>query len=135
MEWQHYARIMSSMAYIEGLLIDIEDGISGKKQIYKKIRNDMTEEQIISVKTEIKKIRALLNKTKKEFNLEHNEFALSHIINVDSNYIWTTIEDLWSHKMEKSSGKISSTEKKEKLDKILTEIYNSTTNLKRIVEK
>ena len=135
MEWQHYSRIRSSMAYIENLLCDIEESISGKKKIYKRIRNDLTTEESVAVKDEIKKIRALLNKTKKEFGLDQKEYALSHIINVDTSYIWETIDDLWSNKIEKSSGKITSTERKEKLDLFLKQILDHTNHLKEMAEK
>jgi len=135
MEWRHYNRIKASMRYIEELITDVEEGISGKSKIYKSIKPDLTNEQLKKVKDELKQIKKLLKKTKKEFNLEHNEFALSRIIDVDCNYIWETIDDLWSHKMEKSSGKINSQQKKEKLDAILKDLYEHTTQLKSIVEK
>lgn len=135
MEWQHYNRIKASMAYIEELLEEINDSISGEKELYKTIHNDLTTEQLVLVKGELKKIKILLKKAKKEFNLEHTEFALSHIINVNCSFIWETIHDLWPHNLEKSSGKIKSQQKKEKLDAVLKQLYEHTTQLKNIVEK
>ena len=123
------------MGYIEGLIKDVEDGVSGKSEIYRSIKNDLTQEQLRKVKEELKQIKRLLKKAKKEFNLERDEFALSHIINVNCGFIWETIEDLWSHKLEKSSGKINSQQKKEKLDAVLKELYEHTTQLENIVEK
>ena len=123
------------MAYIEYLLKDIEESISGKKDIYKFIHNDLTQEQLIKVKDNLKKIKSLLKQAKEEFNLDHNKFALSHVINVDCNFIWETIEDLWSDKLEKSSGKISSKEKKEKLDAILKQLFEYNNQVKNLIRK
>ena len=123
------------MAYIEELIKGIEDDISGKSQIYKSIKNDLTQEQIIKVNEKLKQIKISIKKAKREFDLEPDEFALSHIINVNCSFIWTTIEDLWSHKLEKSSGKINSQQKKENLDDILKQLYKHTIQLKNIVEK
>ena len=134
MEWQHYNRIKATMAYIEGLIKEIEEDISGKSEIYKSIRNDLTQEQLKEVKEELKQIKTQLEKAKKEFNLDNTSFALSHIINVNCSFIWESIDDLWSHKLEKSSGKINSQQKKEKLDAILKKLYEHTTQLKIIVK-
>ena len=135
MEWQHLNRIKASMSYIEGLLKDMESGMSGKREIYKSVRNDLTQEQLAEVRDEIRQIRSLLKRAKEEFNLEHNEFALSRIISSDCSFIWETIEDLWSHKMEKSSGKISSKEEKEKLDALLKQIHERNDMIQRIIGK
>ena len=123
------------MAYIEELIKETEENISGKSEICNSVRNDLTQEQVRKIKEEIKEIKSLLKKAKKEFNLDHTEFALSHIIDVKCIFIWKTIDDLWSHKLEKSSGKINSQQKKEKLDAVLEELYKHTTQLKNIVEK
>jgi|SRR3989338_1628692 len=135
MEWQHYTRIKSSMSYIEELLKDMEESVSGKRKIYKSVYNDLSKEQLIHIKKKLRNIKNLLAHAKKDFNLEHNRFTLSHIINVDCNYIWETIEELWSYKLEKSSGKINSKEKKEKLDAILKELLNYSTQIKNLVGK
>jgi len=95
----------------------------------------LSKEQLIHIKKKLRKIKNLLAHAKKDFNLEHNRFTLSHIINVDCNYIWETIEELWSYKLEKSSGKINSKEKKEKLDAILKELLNYSTQIKNLVGK
>jgi len=123
------------MSYIEGLLKDIEDGMSGKSDIYKSVRNDLTQGQLAKVREEIRQIKSLLKQAKEEFNLEHNEFALSRIISSDCSFIWETVEDMWSHKMEKSSGKISSKEEKEKLDALLKQIYERNDRIQRIIGK
>jgi len=135
MEWQHLNRIKASMGYIEGLLKDMESGMSGKREIYKSVRKDLTREQTAKIKDEIRQIRGLLRHAKQEFNLEHSEFALSQIINSDCSFIWETVEDLWSHKMEKSSGKISSKEEKDKLDAILRQIYERNSRIQNLIEK
>ena len=123
------------MGYIEGLLKDMEDGMSGKREIYKSVRNDLSREQLAKVRDEIREIRSLLRQAKQEFNLKHSEFVLSQIINSDCSFIWESIEDLWSHKMEKSSGNISSKEKKERLDELLKQIYDHNKKIQGIIGK
>jgi len=135
MEWQHLNTIKASMGYIEGLLKDMEDGMSGKREIYKSVRNDLSREQLAKVRDEIREIRSLLRQAKQEFNLKHSEFVLSQIINSDCSFIWESIEDLWSHKMEKSSGNISSKEKKERLDELLKQIYDHNKKIQGIIGK
>ena len=135
MESYHYRKIKSGLAYVERLLLDMEDALAGKQHTFSRTRNNLTDEQALAAKAEIKKLHALLKKAKETFNLEHDEYALSHVIDVDSSYIWETLEDLWSHKVEKSSGKIHSLEQKEQLDKIIRQLYERTTELQNIVEK
>jgi gas vesicle protein len=135
MEWQHYNRIKASMSFIEELLKSMEEGMSGKGEIYKSVRNDLNQEQLTRIKDEIKQIKNLLKQTKEEFNLERTEFTLSRIIQADCSFIWETIEDLWSHKIEKSSGKISSKEKKDKLDAIIRQIYERNSRIQNLIEK
>jgi len=135
MEWQHYTRIKVSMSHIEGLLKDMEDCMYGKRQIYSSILNDLTKEELAKVKDEIRQIKSLLKQTKKEFDLKHDELTLSQMIRADCSSIWETIEDLWSHKVEKSYGKISSKEKKEKLDAILKQIHEHNERIQRIIGK
>ncbi|KYC44934.1 MAG: hypothetical protein APG10_01280 [Candidatus Methanofastidiosum methylothiophilum] len=133
-EWRHFNTINSSFAYIEGLLINMENDISGKKQIYTLIHNNLKDEQIQLIKHEIKKIRTLLKKAKKEFDLEPKKFSLSHTIDVNCNFLWSTIDDIWSYKLEKSSGKISSQKNKESLDEILDNLCEYTNQIKRILD-
>jgi ribosomal protein S13 len=135
MEWQHYNRIKASMSYIEGLIKEIKEDISGKSEIYKSIKNDLTQEQLKEVKEELRQIKIQLEKAKKDFDLDNATFALSHIINVNCSFIWETIDDLWPRKLEKSSGPISSQQKKEKLDAILKQLYEHTNQLKIIIKK
>ena len=135
MEWQHYNRVKASMAYIERLIQETEEDISGKSRIYRYIKNDMNQAQIKKVKNEINQIKKLLKKVKKEFVLEPMQFPLSRIINATSSFIWETIEDLWSNKIEKSSGKINSQQEKEKLDAILKQLYEHNAQLGNIVKK
>ncbi|MEM4259915.1 MAG: hypothetical protein QXG00_01635 [Candidatus Woesearchaeota archaeon] len=135
LEEQQLNKLKSSMEYIESLIIYIEDVISGKKKTYEKIHNDLTQEQTLAIKNEIKNIRALLKKTKKDFDLEHQEFSLSHVINVKCNFIWETIEDLRSQTFEKSSGKITSQQKKEEIDSIVKQLFESTMRIKGLVKK
>ena len=135
MEWQHYNRIKASMSFIEELLKSMEEGMSGKGEIYKSVRNDLTQEQLVKVKNEIKQIKRLLKQIKEEFGLKHSEYTLSRIIQADCSFIWETIEDLWSHKLEKSSGKISSKKKKERLDNILKQIHESNDRIQRVIGK
>jgi len=134
MEWQHYNRIKASMSYIEGLIKEIKEDISGKSEIYKSIKNDLTQEQLKEVKEELRQIKIQLEKAKKDFDLDNATFALSHIINVNCSFIWETIDDLWPRKLEKSSGPISSQQKKEKLDAILKQLYEHTNQLKIIIK-
>jgi len=135
MEWQHYNRIKASMSYIEGLIKEIEEDVSGKSEIYKSIKNDLTQDQIRKVKDELKQIKIQLEKAKKDFNLDDTSFALSHIINVNCSFIWETIDNLWPDKLEKSSGKINSRQKREKLDAILKQLFVHTTQLISLVKK
>ena len=115
-------RIKASLAYIEAILKDIDNGISSGESIYKNIHNDLTPEQLAKVKSEIKKMKSLLKKAKEEFNIKEDTFQLSHLIYMSSSYIWETLEDLWAHKLDKAYGKIKSEEKKEKLDALVGEL-------------
>lgn len=134
-EWQHFNTINSGLAYIEELVINIDNDLSRKKQIYTLIHTDLNNEQIKLIKSEIKKIRTILKIAKREFNLEPKKFSLSHTIDVNCNLLWSTIDDLWSHKLEKSSGKISSQKNKESLDVILEKLCNHTNEIKRILDR
>jgi len=123
------------MAYIEGLLKEIKESISSKEDIYTSVQNDLTREQTLQVEDELKKMKSLLKQAKEGFRLEHNKIELSKIIAVNCSFIWGTIEDLWSNKMEKSSGKIRSNEKKEKLDTILKQLSEHNTRIQKLIGK
>ena len=113
----------------------MEEGISGKADIYLSVQNDLTRKQKVQVEDELKKMKSLLKQAKEEFRLEHKKMKLSNIIDVNCSFIWATIEDLWSNKLEKSSGKISSEEKKERLDAILKQLSEHNTRIQRLIEK
>jgi len=113
----------------------LEEGISGKADIYLSVQNDLTRKQKVQVEDELKKMKSLLKQAKEEFRLEHKKIELSNIIDVNCSFIWATIEDLWSNKLEKSSGKISSEEKKERLDAILKQLSEHNTRIQRLIEK
>lgn len=132
MEWHQANRIKASMAYIEKLLNELEEHLDGKKSVYHKVHNDLSREEAEKTRILLKELLEEVKKAKQEFRLNEDEFNLSHIMEVDSNFIWETVEDLWSKKLEKSSGKIDSIEEKERLDKILSSIYDKSVELKRI---
>jgi len=123
------------MSYIEGLIGELEEGVSGKAGIYKSVQNDLTKEQILQVEDELKEMKALLKQAKEEFKLEDKKMGLSKIMAVNCSFIWATIEDLWSSKIEKSSGKIHSKEKKDKLDAILKQLYEHNTRIQKVIKK
>ena len=123
------------MDFIEGLILSIEKDISGKREIYNSISNDLNEKQIASLKEELKQIKELLEKAKYDFRLEENKFPLSRLITVRCTSIWEALEDLYSKRLEKSSGKISSQEKKEKLDNTVRELYKHTSKIMSLVKK
>ena len=122
MEWHHRNRIKASMAYIENMVNEIDDCLKGKDAIYKNVKIDLDEKQIAKVKESLRRMNKALKEAKQVFNLEGNMYDLSHIIEVDCSYMLETIDDLWSKKLEKSSGKIESDEKKKHLDTILSKI-------------
>ena len=121
------------MGSIETLLRNIDESISGKADVYKSIHNDLTPEQIVKIKDELKEIKSLLKQAKEEFNLEPHKHYLSHIISTNSDFIWSIISDLWSYKMEKSYGKISSKEKKDKLDNILKKLLEHNAQIQKLI--
>lgn len=132
MEWQHYNNIKSTMWYIEKLLHEIETSLEEKELTYNKIEIDLTKEQIKQVKKQLKEIYQILKKAKKDFNLEPEPLKLSRIIDTNTAFIWKTIEDSWSFKIEKKAGNISSDEKKKNIDELLKKIMNLTINIRNI---
>ena len=112
METRHYSTIRSSMSYIEKLLNEIESSLNSKEnKIYKGVEIDLSKKQIFLIKKQLKKLNKNLAKAKETFNLEYDSIKLSKLIDVNTSYIWETIEDTWSSKIEKMSGKINSEEK------------------------
>jgi phage-related protein len=135
MKWQHYNEIKSSMRYIESLLRDIEKSLnSDEKSIYEPVRVDLTKKEIAQVKKELKKLFADLEEAKKSFGLEVEPINASKIIEVNTGFVWKTIEDTWSHKIEKTSGKISSDEKKKQIDALLDKILKSSNRIREAVK-
>jgi len=135
MQWQHYNRIKASMDYIERLLRDVEKSIDSEYFIYKKVKNDLNDEQRRKIKNRISEIYIILEDAKEYFNLEPNSPLLSKIIYVDCGLIWEALEDTWSFKMEKSSGAIRSRKQKERLDDFINKILKHTKDIERIIGK
>lgn len=135
MQWQHYNRIKASMDYIERLLRDVEKSIDGEYFIYKKVKNDLNDEQRRKIKNHISETYIVLEDARGYFNLEPNSPFLSKIIHVNCGLIWETLEDMWSFKMEKTSGAIRSKRQKERLDNFINKILKHTNDIERIIGK
>ena len=133
MEWQHNNSIRASMSFIEDLLQGIDEIISGKAGIYHSTHTDLTQEQILLVEDELKQMKSLLKRAKEELNLRQNKIELSKVIAVNCSFIWETIEDSWSDKLEKSYGKIRSKEKKERIDAILRQLSEHNTRIQNLI--
>jgi len=123
------------MSFIEELLGEIKESISGKAGIYKSAHNDLSKEQILLVEDELKQMKSLLKQAKEELDLKQNKIELSKFIAVNCSFIWETIEDSWSDKLEKSYGKIRSKEKKERLDAILRQLFEHNTRIQNLIRK
>jgi len=131
MEWHQASRIKASMAYIEELLQELEDSLDGKKSIYRNIKNDLDKSQAEKARRIIRELREEVKVAKSRFRLKEDVFDLSHIMEVDSNFIWETIDDIWSKKLEKSSGKIDPAEK-EMLDRILLSLHGKASEMRKL---
>ena len=123
------------MSFIEELLGEIKESISGKAGIYNSAHNDLSQEQILLVEDELKQMKSLLKQAKEELDLKQNKIELSKFIAVNCSFIWETIEDSWSDKLEKSYGKIRSKEKKERLDAILRQLFEHNTRIQNLIRK
>jgi len=123
------------MSFIEELLKGIAESISDKAGVYKSVRNDLSQEQILLVEDELKQMKNLLKQAKEELDLKQNKIELSKFIAVNCSFIWETIEDSWSDKLEKSYGKIRSKEKKERLDAILRQLFEHNTRIQNLIRK
>ena len=131
MEWQHYSSIKSTMWYIEELLRGIEASLDKRENnVYHPIEIDLTKEQINQIKKQVKEIYAILEEAKRIFGLEVEPLKLSRIIDTSTGFIWKTIEDSWSSRMEKTSGKISSVDKKKQIDELLSKIMQLTNKIR-----
>jgi hypothetical protein len=131
MKWQHYNNIKSAMWYIEKLLTEIDTSLDKKEDdIYNSIEIDLTKKQVNQIKKQLKKLYAILEETKKIFDLEVKPLKLSRLIDANTIFIWKTIEDSWSSEMEKSHGKISSVDKKKQIDKLLSKIMQLTNKIR-----
>lgn len=119
------------MWYIEKLLYEVELSLDeSEKNMYEPIEIDLTNEQINMIKKQLKKLYADLDKVKKFFGLEFEPIKLSRIIDTNTGFIWETIEDTWPSKMEKTSGKINSDDKKKQIDEMLTRILKLTNKIR-----
>jgi len=119
------------MWYIEELLLRIEASLDKRENnVYHPIEIDLTKEQINQIKKQVKEIYAILEEAKRIFGLEVEPLKLSSIIDTSTGFIWKTIEDSWSSKMEKKSGKISSVEKKKQIDELLSKIMQLTNKIR-----
>jgi hypothetical protein len=134
MQWQHYNSIKSAMWYIESLLHEIEVSLENKETAYQVMEIDLTKEQISQIKKQLNVLYSNLKKVKKDFGLSVEPIKLSRIIDTNTGFIWQTIEDSWSSEIEKTSGKISSIDKKKQLDESLRKIWELTNNIREIAK-
>ena len=119
------------MWYIEELLRGIEASLDKRENnVYHSIEIDLTKEQINQIKKQLKEIYAILKEAKRIFGLEVESLKLSRIIDTSTGFIWKTIEDSWSSRMEKTSGKISSVDKKKQIDELLSKILQLTNKIR-----
>jgi hypothetical protein len=119
------------MWYIEELLRGIEASLDKRENnVYKPIEIDLTKEQVNQIKKQLKEIYAILKEAKRIFGLEVESLKLSRIIDTSTGFIWKTIEDSWSSRMEKTSGKISSVDKKKQIDELLSKILQLTNKIR-----
>lgn len=133
MNWQHYNKLASAMAYIEKLVLEIESSLDGRKRIYEEIDLDLTPEQVDAVRKEVEEILEYLDEVKKSFNLEVSPLKASRVIETNASFIWETIENTYSSKIEKSSGKIDSAEEKKRMDEFLDKILSRANKIRRII--
>jgi len=122
------------MWYIEKLLRDIESSLNENENIYTEIEIDLTKEQIKSIKEQIEDMYMCLTEVKSSFDIETKPSKLSRIIEVNTDFIWETIEETWSSKMEKTSGKIGSLDKKRLIDENLNKILGMTNKIKKLLK-
>ena len=135
MQWQHYNSLKSTMWYIEGLLRETELCLNEKeKKIYRPVEIDLTKEQVNLIKGRLKKLYAVLEEAKSNFSLEVEPMKVSRIIDVNTSFIWKTIEDAWSSEMERKSGKITSVEKKKQIDSLLKKVLEFTNKIREIAK-
>ncbi|MBN1275262.1 hypothetical protein JXA12_03140 [Candidatus Woesearchaeota archaeon] len=135
MQWQHYSSVKSAMWYIEGLLHEIELSLREGNLSYHAVEIDLTKKQINDIMKQVKALYSILKKAKKDFNLNSEPVKLSRIIDVNTGYIWKTVEDSWSSEIEKKSGKISSAEQKKQLDILLSNILELTNKIRSVANE
>ena len=135
MQWQHYNSIKSTMWYIEKLLHEIESSLEDKEnKFYELVEIDLTKKQINEIQKQLKDLYSILKKAKNDFDLSVEPIKLSRIIDINTGFIWKTIEDSFSLEMEKKSGKIRSNDKKKYLDNLLSEIMGLTNKIRGIAK-
>ena len=121
------------MWYIEKLVREIEFSLSGSNSIYEAIEVDLSPAEIASIRKEIEAIRTTLGDAKKSFGLKVSPVRASRIIEVDAGFIWETVEDTHSSRLEKGSGKIDSPDEKKRIDEFLHRIMSRTNRIRKIV--
>ena len=135
MQWQHYNKFISSMWYIEKLLREIDTTLDEReKNIYKPVRMDLTKRQVALIKKQLKKLYSELEEVTRIFGIKPESISASRIIDANTGFIWETIEDTWSSRIEKTSGKIKSDDEKNKIDESLARILESTNMIRKITK-
>ncbi|NIA04241.1 MAG: hypothetical protein GWP09_02720 [Nitrospiraceae bacterium] len=136
MDWKHYNNLRSSFKYIENLLIDTDVTLSVKnKAVFQPVKLDLSEKQVYTIKKDINKFFEVMKKAKHSFNIESTPISASRILKVNLSFIWKTIEDSWSSKIEKTTGSFKSDEEKEKLDAVLHEAMMLVNDMHHQIEQ
>ena len=135
MEWHQYSSIRATMNYIEKLLREIELAIEQPDNIYSLIENDLSKKQVEAIREEVNQMFIILEDAMNSFPMEKSSLTLSKIVDVNSLFILKTIEDSWSSKLEKKSGKTNMESEKEKLDRILKKLEEKVYKLQGIIKK
>ena len=135
MEWQHYNKLESVLWFVEKLAREIEELLDRKESIYASVAMDLDETQANTVRQHLKGIFASLEEAKRTFGLKSKQVELSRVIEANTSFIWESIEDSWSSKMEKKSGKISPESKKKEIDRALRKILDLSNKIREEVGK
>ncbi len=134
MKRQHINKLISALWYIEKLAREIEDVLNNKSFIFAPIELDLSSAEIAQLKTEISELYSVLEQTKELFGLQPEPIKASRIIDTNVAFIWETIEDTWSHSIEKTFGLINSLDKKDLVDAQLNKILEISDNIKSRVK-
>ncbi len=89
---------------------------------------------IAQLKTKISELYSVLGQTKELFGLQLEEVKASGIIDTNVAFTRETIEDSWSHSIEKTFGLINSLDKKDLIDAHLNKILKISDNIKSKVK-